>query len=70
MRLVIRILLALGVVITMVTFPLNPFSKRTGLLIILLGIVAGLTEGLMIGIPMVGIGSLLMIIWFLYHHKC
>ena len=70
MKIAIGIFLVLGVAITLIAFTLNPFSKRTGLLIMSLGIIASFTVRLVVGIPIVGIGVLFLIIHFIYHHYC
>lgn len=70
MRIAIRIFLVLGVIIALITFTINPFRKRAGMIIIFLGIVASFAVRLMLGIPMVIIGALFLLIHFLYHRCC
>lgn len=66
----ITIFMIIGVVIALITFTLNPFRKRAGLLIMLLGVLSSLTIRLMIGLSMVGVGVMLLIIQFVYHKYC
>lgn len=70
MGIVIRLFLGLGVLGDIVFFTVKPFSKKVGLIIILLGIVACLAEGVVIGLPMIGIGILLLLIQLIYHRCC
>jgi len=70
MKKAIIIFLVAGVIIALITFTVNPFRKRTGLLIVFLGIITSFTIRLMIGLSMVGIGILLLIIQFIYHRYC
>jgi len=68
-KVIIAIIFA-GMAIAVATFTINPFRKRAGVLIVLLGIIASFTLRLMIGLPMVGIGVLLLVIHFIYHRYC
>lgn len=65
MKIAVLLLMVLGVVIAAITFILDPFKKITGLIIVFLGIVAGFSVRVMIGVPVVGIGALLLFIQFL-----
>jgi hypothetical protein len=67
---VIRILLVVGIFATIISFTANPFSKKPGLLIVVLGIIAGFIEGPIIGVPLMIMGALLLLIYFLYHYHC
>ncbi|MEW6379681.1 MAG: hypothetical protein AB1611_08730 [bacterium] len=70
MGMVIRIFLGLGVLGNIAYFTVKPFSKKVGLIIILMGIIAGLAEGFVIGLPMIGIGVLLLLIQLIYQRCC
>lgn len=70
MCIIIRIFLALGVLGNVVFFTINPFSKKIGLNVILLGIVAAFAEGIVLGLPLIGIGILLLVIQCIYERCC